>query len=597
MPDLPASMETTAVVAVGGTYDGTLEVRGDHDWVRLDIETDQRLWIFLGGPELGFNEPRLRLFDAQGLEVTRNPDPFGAREYLDATAGQTFYIEASTYSPQMIGDYKISVVPLSVPVAAPPVPQGPLTSIIGTQTVADDVIRLYIGGAGANFDGITGEGFTQYERLKIVTILQDLQTYADVRFTLEVHPEAADIRLVLDTNELPMGSWGYVYGQDAGNLAGVAVLNGTLLDRTMGGNLEAGGAGYATLTRALLQALGLTNPADDSGGSAVMTGVVGADDFGLWNLNQGIYTALSVNGGLLTGRANGPSDDQSGFQAGPMALDIAALQLIFGTTERATGSDIYVMPAQSGPGVGWQAIWDTGGTDRIVFDGKANATLDLRAATLQYGPGGGGFVSRADGVSGGFTIANGVVIEQAYGGFGNDRMVGNSANNILLGRNGNDVVLGLNGHDILNGGNGNDVVQGGAGSDRVFGQAGNDALFGDAGFDLLNGGAGNDMFIYRRISDSLTPAAERDVISDFTRGQDRINLAQLDGHLRQGGNQAFNFIGGAGFDGADRQGDVRIQYLSHGGVIVAVDQDGDGYGDMQIVVQNVQTLTASDFIL
>ena len=28
----------------------------------------------------------------------------------------------------------------------------------------------------------------------------------------------------------------------------------------------------------------------------------------------------------------------------------------------------------------WQCIWDTGGTDTIVYDGRKNATIDLRAA-------------------------------------------------------------------------------------------------------------------------------------------------------------------------------------------------------------------------
>ncbi len=43
--------------------------------------------------------------------------------------------------------------------------------------------------------------------------------------------------------------------------------------------------------------------------------------------------------------------------------------------------------------------------------GAARAVIDLRAATLRYEEGGGGFVSAVNGIAGGFTIAAGVVIE------------------------------------------------------------------------------------------------------------------------------------------------------------------------------------------
>jgi serralysin len=64
-------------------------------------------------------------------------------------------------------------------------------------------------------------------------------------------------------------------------------------------------------------------------------------------------------------------------------------------------------------GTFYSSIWDGGGTDEIRYTGAANATIDLRAATLKYEVGGGGFVSYAHGIFGGFTIANGVTIENA----------------------------------------------------------------------------------------------------------------------------------------------------------------------------------------
>src|SRR3546814_17209784 len=84
-------------------------------------------------------------------------------------------------------------------------------------------------------------------------------------------------------------------------------------------------------------------------------------------------------------------------------------------------------------------------------------------APLQYEEGGGGRVSYAYGIHGGFTIANAVTIENAVGGSGNDTLTGNEASN------------------VLSGGVGNDGLAGGAGTDRPVGGAGPDSLTGAGG--------------------------------------------------------------------------------------------------------------------
>ena len=53
----------------------------------------------------------------------------------------------------------------------------------------------------------------------------------------------------------------------------------------------------------------------------------------------------------------------------------------------------------------------------------------------------GGAISKVDGIFGGLTIANGVVIENAAGGSGNDTIKGNSANNVLDGNAGDDTAV------------------------------------------------------------------------------------------------------------------------------------------------------------
>src|SRR5690606_38461674 len=126
----------------------------------------------------------------------------------------------------------------------------------------------------------------------------------------------------------------------------------------------------------------------------------------------------------------------------------------------------------------YQAIWDAGGTDTIRYGGIADDVIDLRAATLQYGPGGGGFVSYVSGIHGGVTIANGVVIENATSGAGDDTLISNDAANVLAGGGGDDILHGGRGDDSLVGGPGDDHLLGGAHSDVLRGAGGNDVLRG-----------------------------------------------------------------------------------------------------------------------
>jgi Ca2+-binding RTX toxin-like protein len=90
-----------------------------------------------------------------------------------------------------------------------------------------------------------------------------------------------------------------------------------------------------------------------------------------------------------------------------------------------------------------------------------------------------------------------------------------TANNIF-GDEGDDLIIGKNHSDLINGGTGNDNINGGVG---------NDQLTGGLGYDVLIGGAGNDQFIFNDLLDST--ASESDLILDFIKGEDKINLSNL----------------------------------------------------------------------
>jgi VCBS repeat-containing protein len=73
------------------------------------------------------------------------------------------------------------------------------------------------------------------------------------------------------------------------------------------------------------------------------------------------------------------------------------------------------------------------------------------------------------------------------------------------------------------GGAGNDLLEGGSAADRLSGGDGRDWLAGRGGADQLTGGGDADVFFYYAASDST--AAQRDTITDFQSGLDRIDIS------------------------------------------------------------------------
>jgi serralysin len=352
--------------------------------------------------------------------------------------------------------------------------------------------------------------------------------------------------------------------------------------------LEQGGYGFVTLVHELGHGLGLEHPHDGD----LFPGVTWDGDTGTYQLNQGIYTTMSYIDGW--NQRPSPSDNY-GWQGGPMAFDIAAIQEIYGrNTTFASGDDTYQLPDGNGSGTFFLAIWDTGGTDEIVYTGSRDTTIDLTAATIDRSPTGGGVVSSADGIYGGYTIAKGVWIENASGGSGSDRITGNARANHLAGNGDTDLLFGMDGHDVLDGGSEGDWISGGTGFDQLLGGLGNDYLIGGRGSDLLVGGDGSDRFDYNNVRDSRR--AELDFITDFTIGEDLIDLRSIDANLDRHGNQNFRFMGESALTGRGHQVHIVLDTVNNL-TIVEGDVTGDRRVDFKIILDGLHALTRDDFIL
>jgi Ca2+-binding RTX toxin-like protein len=400
----------------------------------------------------------------------------------------------------------------------------PLSSIAWGTALDDNNVTFYFAPAGGTYQSgtqtITSSAWNAYEIQQFGLGLQLLSNVTALTFTQVFTQAGADFTLVNTATLLDNNGNNNVLGRfgapDTGASAGFGYFNnsGSGWDENdSNGGLQLGGYGFITIIHEVGHGLGLAHPHDNGGTSTILPGVTGPfGSYGDSGLNQGIFTMMSYNDGYQSQLGTSGSN-LYGYEGTPMALDIAVLQTLYGANATfAPGSDTYTLPDANAAGTFFSAVWDTAGIDQFVYNGNNDATIDLRAATLQHAAGGGGYLSSAAGIFGGFTIANGVVIENASGGSGNDSIVGNTANNTINGGGGIDTISGGDGNDTLNGGDAADTIYGGIGTDTLNGDAGNDTLTGDNGADTLNGGADFDFLYGNAGNDTLDGGTGADLM-------------------------------------------------------------------------------------
>jgi serralysin len=398
---------------------------------------------------------------------------------------------------------------------------------------------------------------TAQEIAAVQAVLNTYKQYINVQFIFNESPTASGqgINFVIGKNG-GAGTLGFSNPPGSTSYLGVSYSNVFIYRDAYrsgsGFDLTKGGADFATYLHEFGHALGLAHPHDNGGAigspSSIFPDVTRAlGSMGLFDLNQGINSIMGYNDGWQKAPHGYSTSVLYGYQSGPMALDILALQNMYGPNlSYHLGDDSFTLPGTNAVGTGYSCIWDAGGNDTITGAATLSNVIDLRAATGQVGVGGGGFVSYAAGIHGGFTIAAGVIIENAVGGIFADKIIGNAYDNHITG---------------------------------------------GGGADTLTGGAGHDVFIYSSVVDSGT--AQIDSITDFVDGTDTLDFSLINANSLLANDQSFALIGSAAFTGA---GQIRV--VDNGtDTFVYANINSDLAPDFCLKLLGHHVLTSGDFIL
>jgi serralysin len=266
-----------------------------------------------------------------------------------------------------------------------------------------------------------------------------------------------------------------------------------------------------------------------------------------------------------------------------------------------------------------------GGTDTVIStvtrtlgDNQENLTL---AGTAAINGAGNSLDNTVTGNSARNVLTGGAGADKMYGGLGDDFYYVDNAGDLVVESSdptlgGTDTVnstvtytlgnyvenLTMSGAAAINGtgnsvankiiGNGAaNVLSGGDGADTLVGGLGNDTLVGGQGKDVLEGGSGSDVYVFNAASESGATSAAWDVVNDFVRGQDKVDLRGIDANTATVANDAFTtFIAStAAFTAAGQ-----LKFVD--GVLYG-NTDGDADAEFAIQLTGITQLTTADVTL
>ncbi|MBM1174571.1 M10 family metallopeptidase [Microvirga arabica] len=334
------------------------------------------------------------------------------------------------------------------------------------------------------------EAFSDAQIAAVQDILDGIASATNLSFTEIAETAAIHATLRLALSDTPPGAWAYL--PEIGEAAGDSWYNnsGGAFDHPARGNYA-----YYSIMHEIGHSLGLKHGHDPS----VFGPMTTARD----SMEYSIMTYRSYVGADGAYVYNEPS----GYAQTLMLYDIAALQHLYGADfSTNSGNTTYRWDSLTGQafvdGVGqgipennrvFMTLWDGGGNDTYDFSDYAdNLTVDMRPGKW-------------------VTTSPTQLADLGHGHYAR----GNIANALLYKADTRSLI------ENARGGSGDDKLIGNQGANRLSGSSGDDTLTGGLGNDVFVSGPGRDRFVFNTLPDEV---ANLDRIVDFNVKDDTIRL-------------------------------------------------------------------------
>jgi Ca2+-binding RTX toxin-like protein len=563
MTDIPAGVDTTGTIGPGETVTGSIEVSGDHDWYRIDLNAGDVIRIALNG--FGTDpvyDPYLALRNSAGAMIGGNDDSGGgpnqdALLVFAVPATGAYYLDASA-NFDFTGDYS-----LTVELADAVRSLGTTDSVYGWNATADTA-GFDPAGDGSTFIAITDGG--------------GIDTFDFSGFSTRQY-------IVLEDG----------YASTLGSGALVVIASGTVIENAIGGS----GPDFLAGNEA-------DNILDGGPGADEMDGGIGDDIYLVDNPDDAIfdgfgdnviyssvdYTLLSststliLTGSAIEGRGDRNDDRIIGNELDNRLDGGRGADYLAGKA----GDDSYFVDNRA------DQVFEVAGEGRDTIYSVVDFTLPDEVETL---------------------VLQGVFANSATGNASSNTLFGTAAANVLDGGAGADVMFGRGGDDSYYVDDALDRVgeRSGQGTDMIYssidfrlpdnvenltligtstssghgnslrnvltGNSASNLLDGGAGADEMRGGAGNDIYLVENGGDHVHELAGEGIDTvrssiSYVLGTNVENVELRGAAIRATGNSLANDLRGTAEDNVlDGRGGADLMRGGRGDDIYFVDNSAD----------------------